>query len=896
MEIAHLPSLIKRGDDASIQARSIDTEEFYAELSNQFETDPEMEGILSAIQALFYCAGSCQMDDTICGWECFAKLIAAEDSRESNKSSPARRALLDDGDIDDFYTLDTEQSDRSQQVVLSPRRNPGKSNSRDLQPGCLASCSRGDIMKGKFKCVDQCTKNAGFINDNQKQITRDCVQPVAQALDGYPYRHFMDQCQFGLLNRTIAATHATQVSPRQAPPTSETIEWGLSTTTWATSGTVAMLVPTAKSMSTSHSTTTTTVIAEKTLTKDRTKTDTVVAEKTLTKDHTRTETETATNSPGYFIMSLDLPVKPTKVPSPIYTSSPIVSTSYSTSYKVYQVSEEFRYPEPTSVIVTSSTPVRTVPAVYTSPPKPSSKSTTSCSSDPHSTLTDYTKYTVSQPIATKTVDSQGKVVPSSKQGTAATNSIHKLQVQYNAIAHRGKPYSDAADWRRRTSAFPTFRSPQPTSAPDSETPLDQHNHVLSDLSVNAPGQPPGSNNSPGEGSPKSEEANAPTSTDSHSAEELKSARAEQQRSLLEELFPAETSRDASGLAASSRSREIPRWPIGGGPVEYEEALPEQEVERPGDVESPKEDEFRWTDAHVLVLKNAAKGLTEEDFRRLVPGGGHIEGWSTASDMIKVIKGRDVRTLERNGDYYILFRRLHAAENYKRWVRHLHAQIRERSLSFRRYIQPSLASDDPIAAITQPIGFNKPARTSPAEETAHKDPLANFTLASASQRMDIRVAKQPYKPLLLQLLEKKGYARLTRGKMTEHEVLLTVEGPQPSLLALQHAISEDGKQRLMRWNIAGTVRAVREIALPRVQPGEGEGRENDPEDDVVANEGNGNGDEERKWKRGVWKKWIVPCRTENESQRFVSAWHRRDIRDLLGERWGREECVVNAELI
>ena len=198
-----------------------------------------------------------------------------------------------------------------------------------------------------------------------------------------------------------------------------------------------------------------------------------------------------------------------------------------------------------------------------------------------------------------------------------------------------------------------------------------------------------------------------------------------------------------------------------------------------------------------------------------------------------------------------------------------------------------------AGIPPSFGFKKDTRPAEEEEKQAKerrpDPLVNFTLALPTQRLDLRIAKRPYAPVLRQILEHGGYPKLSRGRLTDHEVLISAEGMQPSLQALQYAISEDGRGRGMRWNIAGTSKSVREVVVPRhkgVDIEETEGEEDDSEETVREH-----------WKKAVWKKWIVPCKTANEAERFVSAWHRRDINGLMGGRVPvGEECIVNAELV
>ena len=82
------------------------------------------------------------------------------------------------------------------------------------------------------------------------------------------------------------------------------------------------------------------------------------------------------------------------------------------------------------------------------------------------------------------------------------------------------------------------------------------------------------------------------------------------------------------MKTARKIRRIPLNPIDVGPSELaknddiggrQEAASDREVSE---------------SLHALVLKKAGKSLEDEDFRRLVPGDSHLEGWSSKEVLLK----------------------------------------------------------------------------------------------------------------------------------------------------------------------------------------------------------------------------------------------------------------------
>ena len=252
------------------------------------------EAYLTA-QFAFRCTVNCDVDDIKCGFDCFKNTIdnplpsAPLLVRDNPDDDPDDDSEDDDGEDDDGDadgdSDDSDDSDEnsggeecggvedqetavkyaddvtssvssSQQAVLFPRK------AYLIPQGCFAKCDPADLDKPKpdfGKCIDPCLLQAGFTGD-MREVFHKCVRPVAEQFKpGVAYEKFMNECQDKVvkLQNSILSDHQPS---RRAPSTTDSLEWGVSTTSWSSSGTMAMIVPTIRS------TTTTTVIAEMTTT------------------------------------------------------------------------------------------------------------------------------------------------------------------------------------------------------------------------------------------------------------------------------------------------------------------------------------------------------------------------------------------------------------------------------------------------------------------------------------------------------------------------------------------------------------------------------------------------------------------------------------------------------
>ena len=104
--------------------------------------------------------------------------------------------------------------------------------------------------------------------------------------------------------------------------------------------------------------------------------------------------------------------------------------------------------------------------------------------------------------------------------------------------------------------------------------------------------------------------------------------------LLEALFPEEKTRDSS---AEKSKRVIPRLPFESIHFPFiQHQVPSQDKKSEPSQEKPPAYDLESREDVVLRFHGTSKYLAESDFRRIIPGGQHIEGWQ-----------RDVGNIERS---------------------------------------------------------------------------------------------------------------------------------------------------------------------------------------------------------------------------------------------------------
>ncbi|KAB8339240.1 hypothetical protein FH972_022174 [Carpinus fangiana] len=239
-------------------------------------------------------------------------------------------------------------------------------------------------------------------------------------------------------------------------------------------------------------------------------------------------------------------------------------------------------------------------------------------------------------------------------------------------------------------------------------------------------------------------------------------------SLLEELFPVETasshwqqSRDSRDTVKGKQAseREVP-W------MRLDNVLTQDDYAQAEGIDRRKQRLANRLSENLalLVLRKASIHLCEADFRRVVPGGQHIEGWNLGGFQ------------------------------------------KERLHQFNKRHDP--------AAKHEPIPF--PPVLMPDGKRI-EEPMARFTLCLPSQELSLQLVHPPFDPALRSIIEQgiiTRYARDGSGEaQSEHEVLLDFEGNRPpNSYLVRGAVNKDGDSRKMQWAMVGAQGGIREIKL------------------------------------------------------------------------------------
>jgi len=373
-------------------------------------------------------------------------------------------------------------------------------------------------------------------------------------------------------------------------------------------------------------------------------------------------------------------------------------------------------------------------------------------------------------------------------------------------------------------------------------------------------------------------------------------------SLIEQLFPEETKRYEE--AAARQEREIPRMPL-ELPVRKRTpadrlALPAQTGESRGAMLKRRTMELQAAKAEsqtsVLVLLNASKHLTEEDFTRLIPQGQHMEGWTLEDgDILKVVPGRNLATLEQENFYYLLF-----SSPLSAFVYQGHATRIAR-----------------LAAEQTPDSLHTALAPTPGYMVNGMDVYAAiqaYTLTPSTQTLNLRQLKPPVSPLVASIVKNGGYsAILKRPDRMPYEVRLTLEGPQLPLSRIRYIIYESGRDRALGWsggdeaNIKITRYEPKRPATPTSENEDSKSVARHPTEQSqlswdmsksrVSPSGSDVGDNAQR-RRTANPVYILGFHTEHAAQSFIRYWHRKPM-DWGSKRTDSEDDlapIANAELL
>lgn len=226
----------------------------------------------------------------------------------------------------------------------------------------------------------------------------------------------------------------------------------------------------------------------------------------------------------------------------------------------------------------------------------------------------------------------------------------------------------------------------------------------------------------------------------------------------------------------------------------------------------------------------------------------------------MIPARDPRTFEQIGHYFILFPNPAYARTYQSHVVHLHR----------------------IAKTHTPTSVESPLPLQPGVVIEGEDAytvLQDYALCPPFQRMQLRLLYPSYSPGMKRLFNQRGYRQLVeQDDKSGRSVLFWVDGPHLTTYIIRNVVATDGRERGLAWNM--TVEQL-DTSAPAREEFEGS---NDVDE---ADESS-----ELSFQHTNIKRWILSFADENETRRFIRAWHRRTFPQDRGD----DRRLVHAEFL
>ena len=177
------------------------------------------------------------------------------------------------------------------------------------------------------------------------------------------------------------------------------------------------------------------------------------------------------------------------------------------------------------------------------------------------------------------------------------------------------------------------------------------------------------------------------------------------------------------------------------------------------------------------------------------------------------------------------------------------------------------------------------------EDAHAK-LQSYALYPPSLSPDTRFEYQPFQKRTLKEVLHRDYNPLMRRPRKEgHEVLLSIDGPQPTVFDVRTAISKDGVNRGLPWAVLpGPENGVTQLKLAISLHGEMHRR-------FLDTHGDEEDGSERKDHCRIFHKWVVAFQTDAEAKRFIRAWHKMPLPTWWsGTEYEEVSSIVNVELL
>ncbi len=247
-------------------------------------------------------------------------------------------------------------------------------------------------------------------------------------------------------------------------------------------------------------------------------------------------------------------------------------------------------------------------------------------------------------------------------------------------------------------------------------------------------------------------------------------------------------------------------------------------------------------AGVLILNNLSRSLAESDFHRLASQGKHVAGWN--GDLIRIVQAVSDDTREPQGQYFLVFASLDAAEAYRRRITAL--------------LSPAGPSPLPPPTLLPPA----------ADLEASVLPLGDLIAAISRLGTELGSSDTPS----TRLVPHKLGPQLHTSRVAEnlgHGVVVRLAGSKITHSAMEAAIEADGAERNLPWRLAGRAQ-VFGLAAGRgpIQWGEREGA-------MPGAQG--------------YTRFVINCADAGEAKRFARVWNKREMVDVRTDR----AMVVNA---
>lgn len=177
------------------------------------------------------------------------------------------------------------------------------------------------------------------------------------------------------------------------------------------------------------------------------------------------------------------------------------------------------------------------------------------------------------------------------------------------------------------------------------------------------------------------------------------------------------------------------------------------------------------------------------------------------------------------------------------------------------------------------------------EDAHAK-LQSYALYPTSLWPDIRFEYQPFQRRTTREVLRGDHNPLMRRPRKEgYEVLLSIDGPQPTASDVRSAISKDGANRGLPWAVLpGPENGVTQLNLAISLHGELHRQHLDRLGDEEV-------DGERKDHCRTFHKWVVAFQTDAEAKRFVRSWHKMPLPTWWqGTQYEEVPSIVHAEVL